>query len=270
MAVGQLQEQLVETSSIKQHIATAGNTTSRPVILLHGLYDRWESWASVLPDLARHCRAIAPDLRGHARSDWPEQGYLLADYAGDVIALMDALNIQRSVLVGHSLGSLVAVWAASRHPDRIDAVILEDPPLEMGEEADQFLEYQLAIKRASPEEALQMVRALEFSADDDVNRTFVEWLRDASDGPALETLEQYRAGRRPDFIAALDQVQCPSLILQGDPNTGGMLSDDGAARGLEQLKHGSLKKFEGSSHFIHLDQSGEFVTAIAEYLQHRD
>ena len=270
MAVGQLQEQLLETSSIKQHIATAGNTTSCPVILLHGLHDRWESWASVLPDLARHCRAIALDLRGHARSDWPEQGYLLADYAGDVIALMDALNIQRSVLVGHSFGAAVAIWAASMYPDRFDAVILEDPPLEMGEDAEQFLEYQLAVKHASPDEALQMVRALEFSSDDDVNRTFVEWVRDASDGPAREILEQNRAGRRPDFFEALGQVQCPSLILQGDPNAGGMLSDDGAARALQQLKQGSLKKFDGSSHYLHLDQSAEFVTAIAEYLQDRD
>ncbi len=77
--------------------------------------------------LARSFRVTAYDLRGHGYSEVPPSGYTSADQAGDTLAIMDALGIERAMLVGHSFGGVIAMHAAVLYPDRIEAVVLSDP-----------------------------------------------------------------------------------------------------------------------------------------------
>jgi pimeloyl-ACP methyl ester carboxylesterase len=69
----------------------------------------------------------AHDLRGHGYSDVPPDGYTSADQAADVLAIMDALDIDRAMLVGHSFGGVIATHAAVLYPERISAIVLSDP-----------------------------------------------------------------------------------------------------------------------------------------------
>jgi pimeloyl-ACP methyl ester carboxylesterase len=77
--------------------------------------------------LARSFRVTAFDLRGHGYSDVPRDGYTSADQAGDVLAIMNHLEIGRAILVGHSFGAVIALHAAILDPDRIDSLVLSDP-----------------------------------------------------------------------------------------------------------------------------------------------
>jgi len=99
------------------------------VVLLHGVTGDLSIWflCRAMGVLARSFRVTAYDLRGHGYSDVPESGYTSADQAGDAIAIMDALEIDRAMLVGHSFGGVIAMHTAVLHPDRIDAVVLSDP-----------------------------------------------------------------------------------------------------------------------------------------------
>jgi pimeloyl-ACP methyl ester carboxylesterase len=99
-----------------------------PVVLLHSLAGRSGQFAALLEYLRRSRRAVALDLRGHGRSPAPADGdYAIPAMARDVAAAVDDLALQRFVLVGHSMGGLVAVAYADQHPERVAALLLLDP-----------------------------------------------------------------------------------------------------------------------------------------------
>jgi pimeloyl-ACP methyl ester carboxylesterase len=99
------------------------------VVLIHGLTGDLSIWflCQAMGTLAGWFRVTAYDLRGHGYSDVPGTGYTSADQARDILAILDALAIDRAMLVGHSFGGVIALHAAVLFPDRIEAVVLSDP-----------------------------------------------------------------------------------------------------------------------------------------------
>ena len=105
-----------------------GSEDARPLVLLHGLSANSTSWAAVIVRTARGWRSHALDFRGHGRSDRTPGRYRLEDYIDDADRLLQMIG-QPAVVVGHSLGAIVAAaLAQDRHP-LVAAVFLEDPPL---------------------------------------------------------------------------------------------------------------------------------------------
>jgi pimeloyl-ACP methyl ester carboxylesterase len=103
----------------------------RPLLLVHGFTGAKEDFADHLDDLGRlGWHAVAPDLRGHGRSDQPGglDSYSLKTFAGDVLALADALGWDRFTLLGHSMGGMVAQVAAleAGGAARLDGLVLMD------------------------------------------------------------------------------------------------------------------------------------------------
>jgi len=99
------------------------------VVLIHGLTGDLSIWflSRTLAALAENFRATAYDLRGHGYTEAPETGYTSLDHAGDLLALLDELQIRRAKLIGHSFGAVIAAHAAILAPERVDALILSDP-----------------------------------------------------------------------------------------------------------------------------------------------
>lgn len=95
-----------------------------PLLLLHGYSDTHRSFDLLRPHLPESRRVIALTQRGHGRSHKPETGYAIADFAADIPAFLDALGIERAVLVGHSMGAAVALQAAAAHPSRTAGLVL--------------------------------------------------------------------------------------------------------------------------------------------------
>lgn len=123
-------------TGITMKYAEAGNPLGTPVVLLHGYTDSGRSFQFVLPALEREnprLRIIAPDLRGHGASsmpdsvqcrEHPETCFEPADFAADIIALMDQLNIPKAHIVGHSMGSVIAQELALSHSGRVNSLVL--------------------------------------------------------------------------------------------------------------------------------------------------
>ena len=101
-----------------------GDRSGLPMILLHGYTDSWHSFELLLPHLARSVRALALTQRGHGDSERPLAGYGPQDFAGDVLAFMDALGLERAIIVGHSGGSYAAQRFALDHPNRTLGLVL--------------------------------------------------------------------------------------------------------------------------------------------------
>ncbi|WP_285557663.1 alpha/beta fold hydrolase [Actinoplanes regularis] len=103
----------------------AGDPAGPPMVLLHGLGDDERDWHTVLPALADRHRVYALDLRGHGRSSHPGR-YSFELMRDDVLGFLDAVEVERGVLVGHSMGGTVAILLAEAAPHRLTHLILED------------------------------------------------------------------------------------------------------------------------------------------------
>jgi len=114
----------VRANGIDLHVLEAG--VGPAVVLLHGFPELAYSWRHQLPALAdAGYRAVAPDMRGYGRSSRPEEvsAYGLDDLCGDVVGLLDALAIDKAVVVGHDWGAMVAWGVALRTPGRLHGVV---------------------------------------------------------------------------------------------------------------------------------------------------
>jgi pimeloyl-ACP methyl ester carboxylesterase len=105
-----------------------GEASDPALLLVPGPTDSWRSYQSVLDLLPQEIRAVSVSQRGHGDSDKPDRGYAVADFASDVVLLLDALAIERAVLAGHSGSCLVARRVALDHPNRVAGLILEASP----------------------------------------------------------------------------------------------------------------------------------------------
>src|SRR5215216_2433718 len=97
-----------------------------PLVLLHGISLWWKYFLPVLPRFSARWHTYALDLRGHGKSGRMANGYRFEDYAADIVALLKARLSEPAILVGHSLGGMVAVQIAAQNTDLVRAVVLED------------------------------------------------------------------------------------------------------------------------------------------------
>lgn len=102
-----------------------------PVVFVHGMACSGNIWDKQMAYIASRRRAIAIDLRGHGDSMPPKDNdYSPAACAGDLFAVLDALELSHIALVGHSFGACVTLAAAATHPKRIPQLVLVDPPID--------------------------------------------------------------------------------------------------------------------------------------------
>ena len=104
--------------------AALGDPAGAPVVLIHGYTDSARDWVPLAPYLAPQLRLILVDIRGHGASSKPECCYTRVDFAYDIKLLLDALKVQRTDIVGHSLGSFIAQTFAEYWPERTRRVVL--------------------------------------------------------------------------------------------------------------------------------------------------
>lgn len=267
MSTTDIQEQTVTVNDVELHFAQAGERTLPALLLIHGLYDRWESWDSTIRAFAAHYHVIAPDLRGHGRSTHPKSQYAPQDYALDLIALLDHLEVDQAVPVGHSLGALVAQFLAADYPDRVRALVLIDPPFEQDESSREGMNILLEAKRGTYEETFNTVSEMNWMIDDEneLHRE-TEWLRATADGPFEWIIETIDTGRTAQFYEVLRRVTCPTLLLQADPDSGGILSDAGATMAEDHLQDCFRQKFDSTGHSIHLQRPDDFVEVVGNFL----
>jgi pimeloyl-ACP methyl ester carboxylesterase len=211
------------------------------VLFLHGLARRASDWNPLISSVFSSIHPIAIDWRGHGASD-RAGSYLVEDYTRDLQALLPLLAHHPVILVGHSLGALVAAELASREPDKIAGVVLEDPPtpgflhqLDSTGYFELFKAYTRWAGSASPVaqvasglSKLEMrdpsgkVRPLGQMRDAASLRFMafcIKQMDPACPMPVLngKWLEDLQVGQ------SLRGIRCPVLLLRGDPLFGGMM-----------------------------------------------
>lgn len=125
---------------------TFGSAQDRAPLALavHGTTSNSHTWLAVARALRERVSLIAPDLRGRGRSNLLGEPYGIAQHVGDMLAILDQFQLERVVLVGHSLGAYVTAQLAAQHRERVTAVVLVDGGLPVpgaeGADPQRFLD----------------------------------------------------------------------------------------------------------------------------------
>lgn len=246
-----------------------GPAAGPPLVLLHGLMEDRRSFAPLLAGWCAHRHVFALDLRGHGASDRTPGAYALDDDANDVLALLADHVPPRPVLLGHSLGALIACAVAARAKADLEALVLVDPPLACLSDDRTSIEPVLALFRsihallvATGGGAVARGALLERfpGADlmaDQTSRTDPDRVASVIDGSA------FVVPRWPELMA---RITCRTLLVQADPARGAALGDADASAALAVLADGRVERIEGAGHMIQDDAPEAYDRAVRAFL----
>jgi len=112
-----VRHRFVDAGGLRVHVAEAGQ--GDPIVMVHGWPQHWYLWRHVIPRLAPRARVLCPDLRGFGWTDAPSGGYDPETMGRDLLALLDALGLERVRLMGHDWGGWIGFVISLRQPGRI-------------------------------------------------------------------------------------------------------------------------------------------------------
>ncbi len=253
----------VPAGTVHLRVRRVVEPSAPPVLLLHGLGVAADVWQAFGRRLAPRYAAVAPDLRGHGESDAPAHGYDPIDYARDLVALFGELVSPPAPIVGHSLGSLVALALASLRPDLAFALVLVDPPLDAATPSRDAAEV-FRLRHAPTGELEGYLLAQNPRGGRLLAETLARLFRRSADG-AFEALLAEPPGH-PRAWEWARRVQVPTLVVQADPAAGGVLGDAAAETLTRALPRGRLTKLPGASHAVHASHPAELAKAILDFL----
>jgi pimeloyl-ACP methyl ester carboxylesterase len=116
-----VEHRYVEARGLRVHVAEAGG--GPPLVLQHGWPQHWYAWRPLIPAPVQRFRVICPDMRGFGWTDAPTGGSDKEGLAQDLLAVCDALGLERFALAGHDWGGFVAFVAAIRAPQRVERLV---------------------------------------------------------------------------------------------------------------------------------------------------
>lgn len=251
------------------HEDTGGS--GRAVVLIHGFPFSSAMWAPQLEALAKKgYRAIAPDLRGHGRSPAGDGLFTMDLFADDVLALLDRLSVRSAVLCGLSMGGYVALRAAEKAPDRVEALVLCDTRAE----AD-----------GNPAKA-QRVLAMKAVADKGVAAFAEDFAKKlfapatlAADAPCVARVKTIMKANpelgvrgallalaaRPDATAFLPSIEVPTLILVGEHDA---VTPPALSEAMKKAISGAeLHVIPGAGHLSSVEAPDAFNARLLAFLE---
>jgi len=185
-----------------------------PVVLLHGFpFDR-SIWQPIVPRLEKRARLILPDLRGHGQSPAPDGVYTMREMAEDVVRLFDRLEIERAVLVGHSMGGYVSMAFAHAYPSRLAGLglVATQAGADSSERRQARLKLASSVKRRGLKPVVTgMIEKLTPQAD--LTQPLFDLMMRANPVGVLGALRGM--AERPDMVGVLSDICVPAVVIAG-------------------------------------------------------
>lgn len=258
----------VLANGIRIHYWRTGG--DKPVLVMaHGFSDDGLSWTNLTKELEDDYDVIMVDARGHGQSDPPSKSDKADAQVEDIAGLIRELNLQKPILMGHSMGSASVAWFAARYPDIPRAVILEDPrlisrpqtnsPAVVDQEAQEKRRAQILARNNTPYDEL-VADCLEHNG---------HWGRSECEIWAISKRtyhpnNAYRNfGNRPSTSELFPKITAPTLILKADAQGEVRQKNEDVAR---LLKNGKLVHIEGAGHCVRRDQKERLLSVLTEFL----
>lgn len=264
-------EGFVEANGVNIHYHRTGGAEARKpaMLMLHGITDNGLCWSRVAADLQDRYDIVMTDARGHGRSDRLQEGLDTHMLAADAAGVIRGLGLDKPVVFGHSMGAITAIALAAFYPELVGALLLEDPPLRetpLPAPPNEFLEQQrrefAALSAMSPAERTARGAAL----NPNWHATEIEpWVQSKTEVDPL-VLQQYRRFGGYEWRDALSRIQCPGLLITGDPDKMAIVTPETAATAVEVWKGGTVAHIAGTGHCVHRDDYETTMAAIDAFL----
>lgn len=267
----------VEANGLRHHLLVRGAPSSPAVMMIHGLAGQAHTFDGIAPRLAERFHVYCLDVRGRGESEWgPPDGYHMENYVADLEAVRSALSLESFALVGTSMGGLISMNYAARHPGNVTRVVLND----VGPEIDPVgLQRIVAYVGHAPEAFADMKAVVKYyrenygpmlgAASDDQVAEFAKWnVRKSDTGlhvwkmdPAVRTMTPRPPEEDPWTVAK--RIDAPVLVVRGAESD--VLSADIAARMTEVIPDCRVVEVPGVGHAPLLIEPAA-VEALEEFL----
>jgi len=242
---------------VRLHYDLHGNPGEEPPLLLsHGFSASGRMWERNVAALDRDREVLTWDLRGHARSDAPDDptAYGVEQSVGDMVALLDLLGATRAVLGGMSLGGYLSLAFHARHPERVAALVLVDtgPGFRRDEPREEWNGF---VERTAGALEREGLAALPVSPE----------VGEHHDARGLvHAARRVMAQRDAEVIDSLDRIAVPTLVVVGAEDRNFL----GAADYMAAKIRGARKVvLGGAGHAANIDAAEEFNAAVGMFLE---
>ena len=240
----------------------ADQASRPPVIFANSLGTDLRMWAEVAASLP--CRTIGFDKRGHGLSATPSADWTVQDLAGDVLALMDHLNLDRAVLIGCSVGGMVAMATAIAAPARVSALVLSNSAAKMGT-PEAWAARVEALTAGGFDALVEGVMERWFPAPFRGTLDFLQWRTLFVHNDTAGYIGTCHALAAADLRAEVAKITCPTLFLTGSEDLGtppALIFDTAAL-----IPGATVALIQGAGHIPAIDAPAQTTALITDFLE---
>ncbi len=245
----------------------SGSPAGPVVVLLHGITDSSLSYTRVLPLIDRKFRVLAIDQRGHGDTDKPESGYEMKDFAADVAAFLDAMGVTKATVVGHSMGSFVAMQTALDFPQRVERLLL----IGTAATANNAVAKDLRSAFDDLKDPITAKFARDFvieTSSPSLPADFIETLVTETMKPPARVWRSAMAGvLARDYRPELGRLKMPVTIIWGENEN--IFSRDEQEVLRKAISNSQLLIYENAGHAPHWEQPEKFARDLNGFLSRR-
>jgi 3-oxoadipate enol-lactonase len=248
------------------YVEVAGSESAPALMLSNSLGTNLHMWDDQAGELAKHFRLIRYDRRGHGQSGVPQGPYSMERFGRDVIAVLDALNIEKTSWCGLSMGGMVGQWLGANAPDRVDKLILSNTNFYYADKGP----WNDRIKFVSD-------KGLEPMVDANMQRWFTEGFRKSATQQMARMREMFVATKVPgyvgcceairdmDFRSSNPRITAPTMVIVGaqDPAT-----PPSAGEAIKQQIPGAKLTSLDAAHISNMEQPKAYTEAVLNFLLH--
>lgn len=240
---------MFEYKDIKIHYIRYGKKDGKTLVFLHGWGQNIEMMKS-LADNFQNNDIIIIDFPGHGRSEEPKEVWTLYDFTEMVHELLDSLNIENPILIGHSFGGKVSLIYASKY--NIDKLILFGSPFKVKKNPNSLkVKFLKKMKNAPGMERFAEFAKKHMGSEDYRNASSI--MRDILVKHVNE-----------DITDRVKRIKCPTIIIWGDNDKAVALND--AYELSSYIKDSAVIVYDGCTHYAYLERLGQTVSIISSFI----
>jgi non-heme chloroperoxidase len=244
-----------------------GDPDGVPVVLLHGLTDSHRSFEPVLEALPASIRAVAITARGHGDAGKPRRGYAQRRMAADVIEVMDALNIERAIVAGHSMGSWTAQRIASAYPERVLGAVLLGTFASFHDKREVLGVFEEFAGLGDPIDPAYARGWQDSTMALPAPETFMEMIVEETCKPPAHVWKAALLGLIADRPQAAGAITAPTLLCWGERDAFVPRADQDEL--LSRIPDAELRVYEGGGHALHWERPARFAADLVEFVAAR-
>ncbi len=237
----------------------------RPLLFVHGWAASQRFWKYQVSHFSKRFQVITYDLRGHGDSDKPKKGYHVSDHVQDLREIIDGLSIKEPVLIGHSLGGMIALQYVLENPKRVPVLLLvgtSPNPVPSRSRSLQLSMLSLII-RISRSWAGNITKNQLFAPDPDPG--LVEWVNAESlRTPTRVVLKCLKALKEFNVLDRLSEISIPTALIRGQFDSA--VDAEQLNNMLQLMPQAEYFEVANAGHDCMLEQASQFNRIAEEFL----